>query len=105
MIILSCRPKDLKESGYTVFNNWLELNPGEAKSVELTYELQFDSGKRYTHLLQTQPGAREFDFLFELNYLPGNVVYFYPDNLRSDGQKVTIAETVKGDRFYGVIGQ
>ena len=94
-----------KESGYTVFNNWLELNPGEAKSVELTYELQFDSGKRYTHLLQTQPGAREFDFLFELNYLPGNVVYFYPDNLRSDGQKVTITETVKGDRFYGVIGQ
>ncbi|MDZ4341521.1 MAG: DUF4012 domain-containing protein [Candidatus Binatia bacterium] len=93
-----------QESGYTVFSNWLELGPGETKSVELIYELQFDAGNRYTHLLQKQPGAKEFEFLFELNYL-GGIVYTYPEDLARNGNKLTISENVNSDRFYGVIGE
>lgn len=94
-----------RESDYRVFSNWLELAPGETKTVELTYEIQFDSGSHYTHLLQKQPGSRDFEFSLELNYLPGNITYFYPQNLVREGNRLSITENVRADRFYGVIGQ
>ena len=93
------------ESGYAEFSNWLELSPGETKTVELTYELQFAPSIAYTQLVQKQPGAKGFQFSFELNYLPGNVVYTYPENIFRDGNKLTISETIATDRFYGVIGE
>ncbi len=94
-----------KEAGHAFFANWLELSPGETKSAELVYEIQFAASQTYTQIVQKQGGARPFEFSFELNYLPGNVFYAYPENLVKNGHKAGILEQVDSDRFYGVIGE
>lgn len=93
------------ESGYAVFANWQELSPGETKTAELVYEVPFFSEKNYTQLLQKQPGSRPFEFNLEINYMPGNVVYFYPENFTQEGKSLKLTETVNSDRFYGLVGE
>lgn len=93
------------EAGYQVFANWLELAPGQTKTVELTYEIILPDISRYTFLLQKQPGAPPFEFALTIDYFPGEIVYYYPESLQTEGQKLLLTETVKTDRFYGVIGQ
>lgn len=94
-----------REGGYTVFANWLTLLPGESKSVELVYEVDFGSRTSYSHLLQTQPGAQPFEFALELNYLPGQIVYYYPPNFVKQGNQLVISQMVNNDQFYGIVGQ
>ena len=94
-----------EEAGYKFFANFLELLPGEAKTVELTYEIQFSEGKTYTQLLQKQPGSPPFDFSFEINYLPGEIEYFYPETFQREDRALFLSETVTTDKFYGVIGK
>lgn len=94
------------EAGYRVFANWLELLPGQSKTVELTYEMQFDAAKNYTMLLQKQPGARAFDFSLAVSYLSGEIAYFYPsDFVERDKNRLRLSERVNSDRFYGLVGE
>lgn len=93
------------ESGYTVFANWLELEPGQSKTVELTYEVRTSQQSAYTHLLQKQPGTAPFDFHFEINYLAGTPFYRYPETFSAEGNKFQLEETVNSDRFYAVAGE
>ncbi len=94
-----------QEAGHKVFSNWLELLPGETKVVELIYEIQFSPSQTYTHILQKQAGSQLFEFRFELNYLPGNIAYVYPENVEFEGHRATSVEQINSDRFYGVIGE
>jgi len=102
------------EFGRTVFANWIQLEPGETKTVILRYKLPFKLKAKpkillpeetwlqkikkelgfyeepknliyYTFLLQKQPGAANIEFSNNLN-LPKNLkVYFkYPPNLSID---------------------
>ena len=82
-----------RESGYTEFSSWLELSPGQTRTVELVYELPFPSRGRYTQVLQKQPGAAPFEFSFSIDH-PGKAIYQYPENFES---------IVAADKFYGVI--
>ena len=93
------------ESGYAVFANWQELSPGETKTAELIYEVPFFSKKNYAQLLQKQPGSQPFEFDLEINYMPGNIVYFYPENFVQEGKTLKLTETVNTDRFYGLVGE
>lgn len=91
------------ESGYTVFSNWLELLPGQIKTVELTYEITLPNDKSYTLLLQKQAGSIPFDFSLTVDYLGGGVAYFYPDDFRVSGSQLELQEQVDTDRFYGIV--
>lgn len=93
------------EADYTEFSNWLELLPGQSKTVSLRYEVALPNDKVYTSLLQKQPGAIPFEFVLEVNYLAGRIAYTYPENLARDANKLRIAETVSSDRFYGIVGE
>ncbi len=84
-----------KESGYAVFMGWLELDPGQSKTVELEYVLP-QIGTKYTLLLQKQPGAREFDFSLEVQGID-NPQFQYPRDW-------PIFESVNEDKFYAIVG-
>lgn len=94
-----------QETGYIFFANFLELLPGETKTVELAYEIQFTSGQAYTQLVQKQPGSAPFEFNLSVNYLPGEIAYFYPETFEKNGSELRLSETITADKFYGVIGQ
>jgi len=91
-----------KESGYTVFMNWLELDPGQSKTVGVEYVLP-QIGKQYSLLLQKQPGAREFDFSLEVQGL-GNAVFSHPETWETNNGSYMIRESVDKDRFYSIFG-
>lgn len=92
------------ENGYAEFANWLELLPGETKTVELVYRLPFRADQTFTHLLQKQPGSREFDFTLRVS-LPGAILRVYPESFAADESSVTFSETINADRVYGVVSQ
>lgn len=91
------------ESGYTAFMSWLELDPGQNKTVELVYRLP-GSAATYSHLLQKQPGSPAFEFGLEILY-PEQVLYSYPETANTARNKYSIRETVSGDRFYASMGE
>ncbi|OGE76908.1 MAG: hypothetical protein A3C85_01205 [Candidatus Doudnabacteria bacterium RIFCSPHIGHO2_02_FULL_48_21] len=84
-----------RESGYTVFMDWLILEQGQTKTVELKYQLPI-LNRRYSQLLQKQPGAREFQFTLKVRGIE-NPVFVYPEEWKT--------ETVDEDRLYAVIGE
>lgn len=94
-----------REAGYAFFANWLELLPGQSKTVTLVYELPFVVEKTYKQLLQVQPGGRPFEFALQVNYGKGKIVSFYPEGFSQSGAELSVRSEVKEDRFYAVVGQ
>jgi hypothetical protein len=94
-----------REAGYAMFANWVELLPGQTKTVELVYETPPQSSRTYAFLLQKQPGAKEFEFSLQINYFAGRIKQFFPASFAQEGDKITITQTIQGDRFYGVVGE
>lgn len=85
-----------RESGYAVFMGWLEVEPGQTKTVELIYELPHTGGE-YSLLLQKQAGSRPFEFDLAVQMPGWQIQYQYPQTLQP--------ETVYQDRFYALIGR
>ena len=85
-----------RESGYTALMGFLELGPGESKTVEFTYVLP-QTGPDYSLLLQKQAGAPPYLFDLEVLASGREIVYQYPDNLE--------AGIVSEDRFYSVVAR
>ena len=84
-----------RESGYTVFANWLELMPGQSKSVEIQFELPFHIEQTYSLFVQKQSGASAFDFELVLD-MPGQTVFSYPSSMR---------QAIDSDKMFGVVSQ
>ena len=89
------------ESGYTSFMNWLSLDPGMSRTVEITYELPrvFQS---YSLLLQKQPGAPPFEFSLKLEGT-GALSYFEPSDGERDSSGLQFTEVVDSDRVFGFV--
>lgn len=86
-----------RETGYTFFAGWMDLLPGETKTVELRYILPFRVDKTYSFLLQKQAGAPPFDFYLQLEApRQWRQVFSYPEEFPG---------LVDTDRFYGVVWQ
>lgn len=94
-----------QEAGHTIFANFLELEPGQTKNVELVYELPFLADKSYSLAVQKQPGAAPFDFSLQINYGRGEIANYYPENLTLAANGVSIRESVNTDKFYAVTGK
>lgn len=91
------------ESGYTEFMGWVELDPGQTRRIELTYELPFLVTTNYSHVLQKQPGELPFEFSLRIDY-PEEIVYTYPESSVVDVLGISFDEVVRGDSFYALIG-
>jgi len=90
------------EAGYTEFSGWLELDPGQSKTVTLSYKLPFQVENIYTQTLQKQPGIREFDFTLSVIH-SSELLYAYPERYESVGREITFSEVVSSDRFHALV--
>jgi len=84
-----------REAGHTVFMGWLEVEPGQTRTVVLTYELP-GRGSEYSLLLQKQPGARAFEFTLEVEGITDPVFTHLPEGSRA---------LIDADRFYAIYGR
>lgn len=93
-----------QEAGYTMFAGFFELDPGQERTVELSYELPFITDRKYTQVLQKQPGSRAFDFDMLIHY-PGKIIYVYPERAEVGVGSVKFAEVIRVDQFHAVVGE
>jgi len=99
-----------KESGKTVFGNWLQLKPGEIQEITIKYRLPFKlalEGQNtfyYSLLAQKQAGSlgSELKSYLKLNNQLKPMVTF-PAEITSDDQGVSFNSTLNIDRFYGAV--
>jgi uncharacterized protein DUF4012 len=95
-----------KESGKTIFGNWLELRGGETRTITLTYELPFtvrNDVDHYSLLWQKQPGTLNQTYAYSLNFEDYSIAWktFQPTKL--DSHALTIADPLDKDMFFGLI--
>lgn len=98
-----------KESGKTVFGNWVYVSPGE--TVEVTYQhllpfklnLNADNFS-YSLLAQKQSGsaASAFESILQLPQ-EYKINWQYPENLQISGSQIKFSGDLKTDEFYGVV--
>lgn len=104
-----------KESGKTVFGNWVFISPGETVTVTYKYKLPFkattvsgaDKFSRYSLYLQKQSGSVGGSFTGSL-YLPNNIksVWSYPEGLAVGAENnFEFNTTLAEDRIFGAILQ
>lgn len=102
----------------TVFGNWLQIKPGESKTITFSYRLPFSLNftnngwfnkndfQKYSLLIQSQSGSQQVEFSSQL---------FYPKNLQVKWQSSTdpslaagensikLLTTLDRDHYYGVV--
>ncbi len=115
-----------EEFGKTVFGNWLQVKPGQEKTVTLKYKLPFKLSKvkenffdkiinfvkisekpkvNYNLVVQKQPGLAETDFISRLN-LPSEfqiIDYSLAKNkLTKNGNLIIYQDNLNTDGYYQV---
>lgn len=121
-----------QENNKTVFANWMKVEPGQTKTVTISYQLPFkldltprleendyltkliaefdngtlDTAERYSLLWQKQSGKTNFDIKATINF-PKPYVYqlTYPEKLISTGKSFTFTDSLNTDKLLGIIFQ
>lgn len=99
-----------KESGKTVFGNWLQLKPGEIQEVIIKYRLPFNLSLEgqdtyyYSFLAQKQAGSRFSEIKSNLKISDDfKLLAKFPPDILDDGQNVSFSAKLITDKFYGVV--
>jgi len=92
------------EGNYTVFANWVTLNPGKTKESVLTYKLPFkiDKSKKYQMLLQKQPGLRNVSFSSEVKFPQSWQIGNSSNGVGSDNNQADYKGVLDADKFYWI---
>ena len=126
------KTKIYNEDGYTVFANWIQVEPGETVSAEITYQLPFKIKKQnynsespktfmrkilnsflpekeyfnYSLFVQKQAGDNRTDLISGLkidNKPKINVKWKYPKDLQINNAGWNIKTKLNQDKFYSII--
>ncbi|MEK7651767.1 MAG: DUF4012 domain-containing protein [Patescibacteria group bacterium] len=91
------------EAGKTYFANWIEVLPGEEAVVTLKYRLPFnlDDSRKYSLLLQKQPGANPLKIDYSLK--TNAKVLWYTGNLKNSLGKINYNSSLSEDTFLGLV--
>lgn len=102
-----------QEFGKTVFGQWLNVMPGESRTVTLTYSLPFSltaSGgvqdlRRYALYVQKQSGLRNVNFRASLQLPEGWRVRWQESSseLSQQDGKIEVSSDLRLDMSYGVL--
>lgn len=102
-----------QEFGKTVFGNWLDVGPGESKSVSLSYRLPFKFIPRssltqtstYSILVQKQAGVDYTAYIQRL-YLPSDQSVLWSDERFTQKEDyMLVTEDLSTDRYFGLLSQ
>ncbi|MFH1111723.1 MAG: DUF4012 domain-containing protein [Patescibacteria group bacterium] len=102
-----------EEFNKTVFSNWLSLNPGESKTIELKYKLPFNLQnkgklqdlKPYYIYFQKQSGTQPIAFTSNLILPPHYRIRWYEssDQLKLTTEGLELLNNWQSDIFFGAI--
>lgn len=94
-----------KESGKSEFANWIETKPGQTSTVMLKYRLPFnaDFSRKFSLLLQKQPGNPDIDFSYSLDFGPRHLLWSTPFDLQASGSNLQFKAALKSDIFIGAV--
>ncbi len=92
------------ESGKTSFGGWIETGPGQSKTISITYKLPFKitDSRKYSLLLQKQPGNNAISFTYKL-LNAGKALWYTPDNLVMGQGSISYSQDLLGDTFIGAV--
>lgn len=99
--------------GKTVFGNWLEVAPGEGKTVTIEYRLPFrldvsnkTQAQTFSVLYQKQAGARAMTMNTKVRYPKGvAITKAFPEESNETANGATLTTNLKADVFFGVLTQ
>lgn len=94
------------EFGKTVYGNWIEVQPGEEKTITFRYRLPFTwfSGQgTYQLLVQKQPGSVDTPVKVALTPPPNTQLIWSAPPGREDGESVIFSSTLDQDREFSAI--
>jgi hypothetical protein len=93
-----------KESGKTVFGNWIETEPGDSSVVKLKYKLPFklNNTKKHSLTVQKQPGNPNIDFSYIL-WLNRPVIWSTPFEMKLEAGAIRYSKKLKSDLFIGAV--
>lgn len=99
-----------RESGKTVFGNWLQLKPGETQTATIKYRLPFKLAREaeadfyYSLLAQKQSGSLNTELtsraVFADNY---SLLAKFPDQLTQNNNTIIFSAPLITDQFYGIV--
>ena len=92
------------EAGKSVFGNWINTVPGETTTVTLTYTLPFvfTNSKKYSLIVQKQPGATPIDFSYTLEP-KGSIEWYTPNSMTFSNGVLNYQGTLDSDLFIGSV--
>lgn len=94
-----------RESGKTIFGNWVELEGGQTRTIVIKYRLPFilKNLDHHSLLLQKQPGTLNQEFTYTLIFDHHRIAWknFQPRKLES--RLLQVANSLDQDYFYGLI--
>jgi hypothetical protein len=115
------------EFGKTVFGNWLQVAPGQERTVEIKYRLPFlfgaakndnkikqwiaaifgkNDGAKYSLTIDKQPGMNAIDFSSELILPAGyQIQETAGQNVAADNDKITYTTDLLKDGYYGIVAK
>ena len=100
-----------KEFGKAVFGNWISVDPGEVKQVQIQYKLPFklevggllSKTDTYSLLVQKQPGLVNSYFVSNVVIPAGyEVLWSYPD-LRLVDNRLQYITDLNSDKYFGIL--
>lgn len=99
-----------KESGKTVFGNWLSLKPGETKEAVIKYRLPFKLASEgqntfyYSLLAQKQSGSKNSDLFSRLKLNDQlKPMAKFPAILKEENNTIEFSANLNTDQFYGTV--
>lgn len=99
-----------KESGKTVFGNWLQLKAGEIQEAMIKYRLPFkftsEGQNTFYYSLLTQKQAGSLGSELQSNLKLNDQLKFlakFPANLPGDEKETSFKAKLNVDQFYGVV--
>ncbi len=97
-----------KESGKTVFGNWVYVSPGKKVTIVYQYRLPFkinltESLNNHSILIQKQAGSIGSEFKYRLDY-PGQleIAWSHPEKLILGQDNIIYQNDLEKDRFLGM---
>lgn len=101
----------------TVFGNWLQIRPGETKTITFSYELPFkldfakqswwrkNPSQKYSLLIQSQSGLKDNNFSSQL-FIPKGYNFKWAQgtlNNKISDNKIEFNGQLNSDQYYGVL--
>ncbi len=94
-----------KESGKTFFGNWLTLEGGQSRTIQLTYLLPYTLGSvdHASLLVEKQIGAVNYPFSYAFHFPGKRLEWTNAADAQVSSDSISVTGEIAGNHFYGFV--